>query len=44
MDFHDHVPGNTTDLERVQPIDLEHEMKRSFISYAMAVIITRALA
>ena len=43
MDFHDHVPGNTTDLERVQPIDLEHEMKRSFISYAMAVIITRAL-
>lgn len=43
MDFKDNVPGNTTDLERIQIIDLEHEMKKSFISYAMAVIITRAL-
>ena len=43
MDFKDNLPGNTTDLQRLYPIDLEHEMKRSFISYAMAVIITRAL-
>lgn len=43
MDFKDNLPGNTTDLDRLYPIDLEHEMKRSFISYAMAVIITRAL-
>ena len=43
MDFKDNQPGNTTDLERIQIIDLEHEMKKSFISYAMAVIITRAL-
>lgn len=43
MDFSDHVPGNTTDLDRLHPIDLEQEMKKSFISYAMAVIITRAL-
>jgi len=43
MDFSDHVPGNTTDLDRLHPIELEHEMKKSFISYAMAVIITRAL-
>ena len=43
MDFRDNLPGNTTDLERIRPIDLEHEMKKSFISYAMAVIITRAL-
>ena len=43
MDFKDHIPGNTTDLDRLHPIDLEHEMKKSFISYAMAVIITRAL-
>ena len=43
MDLNEHIPGNTTDLERLRPIDLEHEMKRSFISYAMAVIITRAL-
>ena len=43
MDFKDNLPGNTTDLDRIRPIDLEHEMKKSFISYAMAVIITRAL-
>ncbi len=28
---------------RIKPLDLESEMKRSFISYAMAVIIDRAL-
>ncbi len=43
MDFKDNLPGNLTDIERLRPIDLEHEMKKSFISYAMAVIITRAL-
>ena len=43
LDFKDNLPGNTTDLERIRPIDLEHEMKKSFISYAMAVIISRAL-
>lgn len=43
MDFKDNIPGNTQDLDRIQIIDLEHEMKKSFISYAMAVIITRAL-
>ena len=37
LDFKDNLPGNTTDLERIRPIDLEHEMKKSFISYAMAV-------
>ncbi len=30
-------------IGRVLPIDIEHEMKTSFISYAMAVIINRAL-
>ena len=43
MDFKDNLPGNTTDLDRIRPIDLEQEMKKSFISYAMAVIISRAL-
>ena len=43
MDFKDNLPGNLTDIERIRPIDLEHEMKTSFISYAMAVIISRAL-
>ena len=43
MDFKDNLPGNITDIDRLRPIDLEQEMKKSFISYAMAVIITRAL-
>ena len=43
LDFKDNLPGNTADLDRIRPIDLEQEMKKSFISYAMAVIITRAL-
>ena len=43
MDFKDNLPGNTTDIDRIRPIDLEQEMKKSFISYAMAVIIARAL-
>jgi len=43
LDFKDNLPGNLTDIERIRPIDLEHEMKTSFISYAMAVIISRAL-
>ena len=30
-------------LERIQPMHLEQEMKTSFIAYAMAVIIDRAL-
>ena len=29
--------------DRLIPTELEHEMKTSFISYAMAVIINRAL-
>ena len=28
---------------RIIPINLEHEVKNSFISYAMAVIVSRAL-
>ena len=43
MDFKDNLPGNLTDIERIHPINLENEMKTSFISYAMAVIISRAL-
>ena len=32
-----------TKMDRIVPINLEHEMKTSFIAYAMAVIINRAL-
>ena len=30
-------------LQKILPINLEDEMKKSFISYAMATIISRAL-
>ena len=36
-------PVSAEYVPRLIPIDLETEMKKSFISYAMAVIITRAL-
>ena len=29
--------------DRLIPTDLEHEMRQSFISYAMSVIVDRAL-
>ena len=35
--------NGTAQGTRLMPIDLEHEMKKSFISYSMAVIINRAL-
>ena len=34
---------NENDIARIRPLDIEQEMKKSFISYAMAVIINRAL-
>ena len=33
----------STISDKLIPTDLEHELKKSFISYAMAVIISRAL-
>ena len=38
MDQNDNYQG-----ERLIPLDIEHELKNSFISYAMAVIVSRAL-
>lgn len=38
MANNDHYQG-----ERLLPLDIEHELKNSFISYAMAVIVSRAL-
>lgn len=35
--------SDINDQTRILPLDLEKEMKKSFISYAMAVIINRAL-
>ena len=34
---------NENEISRIRPLDIEQEMKKSFISYAMAVIINRAL-
>lgn len=29
--------------DRVEPVDIQHEMQRSYIDYAMSVIVGRAL-
>lgn len=34
---------NELDLQRIIPVDIESEMKKSFIEYAMSVIVDRAL-
>ena len=31
------------DLQTIKPVDIEKEMRTSFISYAMATIVSRAL-
>ena len=35
--------SNQTEMQRIIPVDIESEMKKSFIEYAMSVIIDRAL-
>jgi len=36
-------PAGTPETHRVEPISIEHEMKTSYINYAMSVIIGRAI-
>ena len=36
-------PASTPETHRVEPISIEHEMKTSYINYAMSVIIGRAI-
>jgi len=36
-------PAEVPETHRVEPISIEHEMKTSFINYAMSVIISRAI-
>lgn len=36
-------PAEAPQTHRVEPISIEHEMKTSFINYAMSVIISRAI-
>ena len=39
-------PGGTTDSsggDRIEPVDIQQEMQRSYIDYAMSVIVGRAL-
>ncbi|WP_130293636.1 DNA gyrase subunit A [Pseudonocardia sediminis] len=39
-------PGTTTDAgggDRIEPVDIQQEMQRSYIEYAMSVIVGRAL-
>jgi DNA gyrase subunit A len=36
-------PSGTPETHRTEPVSIEHEMKTSFINYAMSVIISRAI-
>ena len=36
-------PTTTGEHDRTEPVDIQHEMQRSFIDYAMSVIVSRAL-
>ncbi|CAJ1494342.1 intein-containing DNA gyrase subunit A [[Mycobacterium] burgundiense] len=35
--------GGPADHDRIEPVDIQHEMQRSYIDYAMSVIVGRAL-
>ncbi|MDF0529392.1 DNA gyrase subunit A [Tsukamurella sp. 8F] len=37
------LPPDTGDGDRIEPVDLQQEMQRSYIDYAMSVIVGRAL-
>jgi DNA gyrase subunit A len=37
------LPPDNNSLERVEPVDIQQEMQRSYIDYAMSVIVGRAL-
>jgi DNA gyrase subunit A len=37
------LPPVPPDNDRVEPVDIQHEMQRSYIDYAMSVIVSRAL-
>src|ERR1700731_2712810 len=37
------LPPGDGPTDRVEPVDLQHEMQRSYIDYAMSVIVGRAL-
>ena len=37
------TPKNTTDFEKISSISLVEEMKKSYLDYAMSVIVSRAL-
>ena len=38
-----HLDEQSTELKKVIPVDLEKEMKKSFLEYSMSVIVARAL-
>src|SRR3977135_2719597 len=37
------LPPGDGPTDRVEPVDIQHEMQRSYIDYAMSVIVGRAL-
>ena len=37
------LPPGDDSVDRIEPVDIQHEMQRSYIDYAMSVIVGRAL-
>src|ERR1700727_2477345 len=37
------LPPGDDSVDRVEPVDIQQEMQRSYIDYAMSVIVARAL-
>jgi DNA gyrase subunit A len=37
------LPPSDEAGDRIEPVDIQHEMQRSYIDYAMSVIVGRAL-
>ena len=43
MDENLQQPGETQDNDRIIPVNIEEQMKSSYIDYSMSVIVGRAL-
>ena len=43
MEENNLTPDRTNDSDRIQPINIEEQMKTAYIDYSMSVIVGRAL-
>ncbi len=43
MEENNLTPDPTNDINRIQPVNIEEQMKTAYIDYSMSVIVGRAL-